>query len=122
MVFGGQKRDEILYDGVVLLTMRGLRPQFRLVHRRMKGIILGISSIEVEGQRACNHEPVSGAISGSWGVMSEVVTDVLDPLSYNRETISSLGYTSYVEIRERSEPLERRMKRRVQYPQPVTSC
>ena len=68
----------------------------------------GIFSIEVEGQRARNHEPLSEAIHfrRTWGGIPEVIADVSNPFSYDPKTISSLRYFGNVEVCGRSEPLE----------------
>jgi hypothetical protein len=110
MCFRGYERDEILDDEIPLATKQGLRPQCRPVHQRTRDKSPSIFSIEVEGQRACNHEPLSEAVHGSRGVVPEVIADVTNPFPCNPETIGSLGYVCDAKIRERSKPLKSWMK------------
>jgi len=110
MRFGGQNRDEILYDEVSLLTKQGPRPLHQTVHRPTRDKIAGIFSIEVEGQRARNHEPLPEAVHRSWGAIAKVAADPSNPFSYNPETASRLGYPGDVKICARSEPLQRWVK------------
>ena len=92
MVFGGQKYDEILHDGIPLLACRPIQ-------RRTRDKMRGIFSIEVESQRARNHEPLSEAVH-RYGVI--VTAGGLNPFSGNPEVISPLEYAGGVKVREQS--------------------
>jgi len=65
----------------------------------------GIFSIEVEGQRAHNHEQLPEAAHRP-GFVVGVVACGLNPFSYDPETIGSIGCVGNVEIHERSESLK----------------
>ena len=75
----------------------------------------GMLSVKVEGQRTCNHEPLSEAIHfrRTWGGIPEVIADVSNPFSYDPKTISSVRYSGDVGVCKRSEPLEGWVKCRV---------
>ena len=98
MLFRGQKCDEVLYNEVPLPTKQGLRPLLQAAHRPMRDKITGTLSIKVEGQRACNHEPLSEVVHWSWGAIAKVVAEPLNPFSYNPETARRLGYLGDVKI------------------------
>ena len=70
----------------------------------------GIFSIEVEGQRAYNREPLPEAAHRP-GFIVGIMAGGLNPFSHDPKTIGSIGYVGNVEIRERSERLKWRMKR-----------
>jgi hypothetical protein len=103
--FGGYKRDGILcvkstpHETGIVATASTCTSAYEEQNP-------GVFPIKVEGQRACNHEPLPGMVHRFRGVIAEVTADVLNPFSYNPETIISLGYADDVKIRERSEPLK----------------
>jgi hypothetical protein len=102
MHFGGQKSDEITCDGVP--------PMHQLVQRGMCDITSGIFSIEVEGKRSCDYEPLSEAVHRS-RVTAGVIADRSNPFSYDPQTISSIGYLGNVKVCRRSEYLNGWVKR-----------
>ena len=72
---------------------------------------MGVFPIKVEGQRACDCEPLSEAVHRFRRDVLKIMTGVLNPFSYDPEAISTLGYSANVEVGERSEGLKRWMKR-----------
>ena len=62
--------------------------------------IPGTLSAEVEGQGACDHEPLPEAVHGFHGVIPKVTADVVNPFPHKPETLVSLGYACDIKIRD----------------------
>ena len=77
----------------------GIPLTYQPVQRGTSDRMLDIFSIEVEGQRACNYEPLSEAVHWS-GVAVGVIADGLNPFPYDPQTISSIGDVGNVKVRQ----------------------